>query len=120
MLFGRVWFHGIAGLVSESAVANGLPVKTVSVDKKTDAYEISIAYPATGNAAIDREIATWAKQQAGDFVKLATGDHQPGENAYQLDWSYDVARNDAALFAVIFSEETDTGGAHPNHDFATF
>lgn len=107
-------------LLSAPAAANGLPFKTLSIDKKTDAYEISVEYPATGNAAIDREIAGWAQQQADDFVKLAAGARQPGENPYGLDWSFDVVRNDGAIFAVIFSEETDTGGAHPNHDFATF
>jgi len=96
-------------------------VKTLSIEKKTDAYEISIQYPSTGNATIDGEIATWADHQADDFIKLATGaDRQSGDNPYQLDWSFEVARNDEAIFAVIFSEETDTGGAHPNHDFATF
>jgi len=111
----------IAGacLFSAPASASGLPVKTPSIDKKTDAYEISIEYPATGNAAIDGEIAAWAKQQADDFVRLAASDREPGRNPYGLDWSFEVARNDGAIFAVIFSEETDTGGAHPNHDFAT-
>jgi uncharacterized protein YecT (DUF1311 family) len=108
-----------ACLLSGSAFANGLSVITLSIDEKTDAYEISIEYPATGNAAIDREIGAWAKQQADDFVKLAS-DRAPGENVYGLDWTFEVVRNDGAIFAVIFSEETDTGGAHPNHDFATF
>jgi uncharacterized protein YecT (DUF1311 family) len=110
-----------ACLLSTPALAKELPVKTLSIDRKTDAYEIAIEYPATGNGAIDGEIAAWAKQQADDFVKLATRtDRQPGENAYGLSESFEVARNDGAIFAVLFSAETDTGGAHPNHDFATF
>jgi uncharacterized protein YecT (DUF1311 family) len=112
---------GICLLLAGPATARELPVKTLSIDKKADAYEISIQYPATGNAAIDGEVATWANREADDFVKLATGaDRQPGDNPYELDWSFEVARNDGAVFAVIFSEEADTGGAHPNHDFATF
>jgi uncharacterized protein YecT (DUF1311 family) len=107
-------------LAAAPAVAKGLPVKTLTIDKSADGYDIAIEYPATGNAAVDREIAGWAKQEADDFVKLAAADHQPGETAYGLDVSFEVARNDGAVFAVIFSEETDTGGAHPNHDFATF
>jgi uncharacterized protein YecT (DUF1311 family) len=108
-------------LLAVPAWATELPAKALSIEKKADAYEISIQYPATGNAAIDGEIATWANQQADDFAKLAAGaDRQAGDNPYQLDWSFEVARNDGAVFAVIFSEEADTGGAHPNHDIATF
>ena len=103
------------------AWAKELPVKTLSIEKKADAYEIAIQYPATGNAAIDGEIAAWANKEAVDFVKLAAGaDRQAGDNPYELDWSFEVARNDGAVFADIFSEEADTGGAHPNHDIATF
>jgi uncharacterized protein YecT (DUF1311 family) len=112
---------GACLLLSAPAWAKELPIKTLSIEKKADAYEISIQYPATGNTAIDSEVAAWANQQADDFTKLATSaDRQAGDNPYQLDWSFEVARNDAAIFAVIFSEEADTGGAHPNHDIATF
>src|SRR4051794_5918063 len=106
-----------ACLAAGAATARDLTVKSRSIEKATDAYEISIEYPQTGQAAIDKEIAAWARKEADDFIKLAATDRQPEENAYRLDVSFEVARNDGAIFAVVFREETDTGGAHPNHDF---
>ena len=118
---GVALLAGACLLLTVPAWAKELPIKTLSIEKKADAYEIAIQYPATGNAAIDGEIAAWANREADDFVKLAAGaDRQAGDNPYELDWSFEVARNDGAVFAVIFSEEADTGGAHPNHDIATF
>ena len=46
------------------------------------------------------------------------GDRQADENPYALDITYEVPRNDAEWFAVVFTIYTDTGGAHPNTDFA--
>jgi uncharacterized protein YecT (DUF1311 family) len=104
-----------------AAAAGGFDVKSRSLHKSAAAYDISIEYPATGNARIDREIAGWAARQADDFVKLAkAGPHPPPANTYGLEITFEVARNDGEAFAVVFSLEMDTGGAHPNHDLATF
>ena len=49
---------------------------------------------------------------------LSTSDRQADENPYALDITYEVPRNDGEWFAVVFTIYTDTGGAHPNTDFA--
>jgi uncharacterized protein YecT (DUF1311 family) len=102
------------------ALAAGVAVKTQKLAKDTDAATISVEYPETGNAAIDAEIAAWAKGEFDDFVKLSTEDRQPDEPQYEMELTFEVERNDASGFAVLFTEYTFTGGAHPNSDFTTF
>src|SRR5215471_6303888 len=85
------------------AWAKELPVKTLSIQKTTDKYEIDIEYPATGQPAIDREISAWAKEQADDWIKNAdTGPPIQDNGSYSLDWSFEVVRNDEAIFGVVF------------------
>ncbi len=64
-------------------------------------------------------LAAYARAKVADFKTfepdLAAGDHQ-----YTLDITYDVERNDGQMFAVLFTEFADTGGAHPNTDFSAF
>jgi peptidoglycan-N-acetylglucosamine deacetylase len=107
----------LAGQAAQAAGA--LPVTAKKIEDKSKLYDIAIAYPETGNRAIDDDIAVWAQSAAADFRKLAKETHQAGEQAYVLDTTFTVARNDASVFAVFFEEYTDTGGAHPNQDFAT-
>jgi uncharacterized protein YecT (DUF1311 family) len=102
------------------ALAAGVAVKTQKLAKETDAATVSVEYPETGNAAIDTEIATWAKGEFDDFVRLSAEDRQPDEPQYELEITFEVERNDASGFAVLFTEYTFTGGAHPNSDFTTF
>jgi uncharacterized protein YecT (DUF1311 family) len=110
-----------AWLLARPAWAEELPVKTLSIEKSTAKYEIKIEYPSTGNQAIDREIVVWAKQQTNDWIKNANSEPPiQNDGYYSLDWSFEVARNDGAVFAVIFSADSFSGGAHPNHDIATF
>lgn len=115
-------FAALAGilLLAGPALAEGLNVETEKMAKETDAYTISVEYPKTGNEAIDAEIAAFAKKEYDDFVKLSTEDRQPDEAAYELELSFDVGRNDATGFGVLFTEYTFTGGAHPNSDFVAF
>jgi len=106
-------------LAAAPVFAKGLAVKKATIAEKTDAYEVTVEYPETGIAAIDKDLAAWAKSTAGDFVAEAKTDHQADENAYFLDVTYEVARNDGDVFAVMFTEDVDTGGAHPNQEFET-
>ncbi len=110
----------LALLLAAPAWAAGLRIETGKIEKETDAYTISVEYPKTGNATIDAEIGAWAQKEYDDFVKLSTEDRQPDQNAYDLEVTFDVGRNDAGGFGVLFTEYTDTGGAHPNSDFTTF
>ncbi len=88
--------------------------------EKKPTYEITFAYPQTGNQAIDREIDTWARGMARDFASAATEDHPPQDRAYSGELSYEVVRNDPAMFGVLFTYYTYTGGAHPNSNFTAF
>ena len=102
--------------------AAGAPLKVIDrkiVDKKP-AYEIEFAYPQTGNEAVDRTIKTWASDMARDFATGAQVDRSPRENPYSGEISYEVVRNDSAMFAVLFTYYTYTGGAHPNSNYTSF
>src|SRR5277367_966563 len=90
-------------LASQAAHAAGaLPVTAKKIEDKSKLYDIAIAYPETGNKAIDDDMSAWAKSAAADFRKLAKDAHQSGEQAYVLDTTFTVARNDDAVFAVFF------------------
>ena len=101
------------------AAAAGLPLGKKTLAFKSRDYDISVAYPQTGNKAIDAVLAGYAAKSAAQFKSykpdFANGDHQ-----YTLDTTYEIARNDGRMFAVVFTEYTDTGGAHPNSDYRTF
>jgi uncharacterized protein YecT (DUF1311 family) len=97
-----------------------LPVKTVKIAEKHKQYEIDIDYPKTGNEAIDDETASWVESVIADFRSEATSiDDQGTMGPYRLLITFDVPRNDDRVFAVVFSEGLDEGGAHPNTFFNT-
>lgn len=106
-----------ASILTATPVLAKLPVKTVKIAEKHKTYEIDVAYPQTGSKTIDSEIAQWAKEQVADFRDEA-GDGD-ATMSYSLDITFDVARNDDKVFAVVFSESTYEGGAHPNGFFNT-
>jgi uncharacterized protein YecT (DUF1311 family) len=102
-----------------SASAAGLPVAqkvVVFKDKKIDA---SVKYPQTGNRVIDAALADYARKSVADFKTFET-DMDEQDRQYMLETSYTVQRNDGKMFAVLFTVYEDTGGAHPNTDYATF
>ncbi|MGH6872465.1 MAG: DUF3298 domain-containing protein [Rhizomicrobium sp.] len=102
------------------ALANGAqatPVAARKLTAKSADYDIAIAYPQTGVKAIDDDLLAWARSQVAAFKKDSGEDRQPGERAYEFDVTYEVKRNDGQVFAVLFDEYTDMGGAHPNHDY---
>ena len=117
-----------AVLVSAAAAtAAPLPVADGEITRSTNSYEVEAHYPRTGLAAIDDAIEGHVDGAIADFVKTAeedlssAGGGEPLEDLrYGLDIGYDTARNDDSLFAVLFSQSVATGGAHPNHYFASF
>ncbi|MBS0273255.1 MAG: DUF3298 domain-containing protein [Proteobacteria bacterium] len=97
-----------------------LPVKTVKIAEKHKQYEIDVAYPKTGNEAIDADTAGWAESVVKEFRSEATGNGgDDSMGPYRLLITFDVPRNDDRVFAVVFSEGLDEGGAHPNSFFNT-
>jgi hypothetical protein len=81
--------------------------------------EIRAEYPKTGDAGIDADILATVGRIAQNFRKEATETHDPKEAPYTLDVTYRVARNDTAMFDVVFNDEWDFHGAHPNTEIVT-
>lgn len=115
----RLACFAAALLVPAAASAAGLPIASKSIVIKNKDAEISIKFPQTGNKAIDSVLSDYANHSAALFrtykPDFANNDHQ-----YELDTTFQIARNDGAMFAVVFTEYSDTGGAHPNSDYRTF
>jgi uncharacterized protein YecT (DUF1311 family) len=106
-------------LAAAPALAGGkLAIKNLTLSGKQKTYEYDVAYPQTGNRAIDAQIANWAKGMAADFAKEAIAD--AADRPYSMELTYAVMRNDDAMFVVLFQEEIDEGGVHPNHDVIAF
>lgn len=101
------------------AGAGALPVAKRTLKDRNAIYEIAVAYPQTGNAAIDADILATVQRIAAGFRKEATAAHDSEEPRYTLDVNYVIARNDARAFAVIFNDEWDFHGAHPNLEIVT-
>ncbi len=97
-----------------AASAAGLPVARKSVTIKNRQVEITLFYPVTGNKRIDAAVLGYVRHAVDDFKGYGTA-KQPDESAYTLDTDYSVERNDGKMFAVLFSSEMATGGAHPSH-----
>ena len=109
-----------AALIAAAPALAKLPVKTLKIAEKHKAYEIDVAYPQTGNKAIDAAVASWANKEVADFRDEAAGNDGDGSaSPYSLDIAFDVARNDDKVFALVFTESTYEGGAHPNGYFNT-
>ncbi len=94
----------------------GVKISKQDISLKTAAYEIELEYPRTGNPAVDAALTLFVRQRIAEY-KSDSADHQKDENPYSFDVSYSVERNDVHVFAVLFSESSYTGGAHPNGFF---
>jgi uncharacterized protein YecT (DUF1311 family) len=94
--------------------------RNISATAKT--YSLSIDYPATGVKAIDDVLARYAKDQAAADKDVDEGDESQhnGDRPYDFATTFEIARNDARVFSVVFTEYSDTGGAHPNTNLAAF
>ncbi|MBZ0087793.1 MAG: DUF3298 domain-containing protein [Thermomonas sp.] len=109
----------IALLYSGSALASSLQVQERKIESKNAQVEISVAWPRTGNAAIDAQLGQWAKQQADDYRNVSADDVGSG-SPWSLDIDYEIPRNDGKLFSVVFGIYSYAGGAHPNHNSVAF
>ena len=119
---------GLTLTLAGAVLAGPLPVEPVEITKTTKDYEVEAEYPRTGLAAIDNAIAGWVDETVDDFVKTAEDDFAsfakdggaPEWMRYGLNIDSETARNDDAMFVAVLSQSIATGGAHPNHYFATF
>ena len=96
-------------LVPSGAAAAGLPVVKKVLTFTSRHTHISVAYPRTGNRAIDTVLAAYARESL-------TG----GGEALRTTITYAIARNDNAMFAVTFDTSLDLGGAHPQSALESF
>jgi uncharacterized protein YecT (DUF1311 family) len=109
----------IALALVPAADAAGLPLAKKTLVFKSKAVDISVEYPQTGNKAVDTALAAYARKSADDF-KTFEPDFSAGDRQYTLETTYDVERNDGRMLGILFTEYTDTGGAHPNTNYTTF
>jgi peptidoglycan-N-acetylglucosamine deacetylase len=117
----RIFYLILLGLLPwavASASAAGLAVAKKAMTLKNKQVDISIEYPQTGNAKIDAAIRRYADASFKWFA-ASKPDDDGNTNAYMLQTTYSVERNDGKVFAVLFTEYTDMGGAHPNSDYHT-
>ena len=102
-------------LAALPAAAQAVETKTIS--KTAPRFEMTIDYPATGNAMIDADIAAFAQRFADEFGALAddaASDDFMAPGAWWGELMFSVQRDDAEVFSVAFTWYTYTGGAHPN------
>lgn len=101
--------------------ANGsLPVQVKKFSAHKPSYTIELAYPHTGQQAIDGEIEAWARGLAKDFADAVAQEETPPAGPWSAELTYEVARNDGRMFSVLFSYYSYMGGAHPNTVFEAF
>ena len=72
IVFAATVAAGLAAGGVSDAWAGALKVTERKIVEKKRTHEIEFSYPQTGNAAIDRTIETWVKQEARDFAVGAT------------------------------------------------
>ncbi len=102
--------------------ANAAPLKTVKLQIKEDKahYSLEVSYPRTGLAAIDRVVEAWARKLAREFSEAAKDPGSRETPAWRAEITYEVARNDDAVFSLAFTYYSFSGGAHPNSSSETF
>jgi len=108
---------------SNASLAAPLPVTTVKLSETKARYEASYSYPRTGKAAIDRVLEAWVKSNAREFAGFASeeaSDAPVDAPKWGDEITYEVVRNDASIFAVVFQHYSFTGGAHPNTVMESF
>lgn len=84
-----------------------------AITRTSKTLTLSVHYPVTGRAVMDRLFADYARARIAEV-----GEPPPGQShgvPYTLNLSYKITRNDARYFAVLFSVENYTGGAHGSH-----
>lgn len=102
-----------------AAQTGALAVAARTITDKTKIIDITIAWPHTGDTKIDADLLATVNKIADGFRKEAIASHDAKDPPYTLDVTYTIARNDAKMFDVIFNDEWDFHGAHPNTELVT-
>lgn len=106
-----MWLAGAAG-------AAPLAVTAQKIKEVRAQYDIEQSWPRTGVRAIDSVLEAFAKAERDEFIVQAQDNNT--KSAWSDELSFEVARNDGAVFSVIFTTYSYAGGAHPNSAFRTF
>ena len=102
-----------------AATPGGLPVFKHTLTTRTAIIAIRAQYPQTGDARIDADLQATVNRIAASFREEATETHEAKDSPYTLDVTYRIARNDFRMFDVVFNDEWDFHGAHPNLEIVT-
>lgn len=105
-----------------SMCANAAPLKIVKLQIKEDKahYSLEVSYPRTGLATVDRAVEAWARKLAREFSEAAKDPGSRETPAWRAELTYEVPRNDGAVFSLAFTYSSFTGGALPNSSSETF
>jgi len=103
----------------EPAVAAGLPVLKKTLSHNSKAVVVSIAYPQTGNAAIDDVLRAYARKGFAEN-RAAQSDDAADDVVFRYETTYRIARNDGRVFSVLFNVSLDQGGIHPDWTVQSF
>ncbi len=114
-LLGAIWL----GVPALAAAPAGLPIAKHTLTARTAIIAVRADYPQTGDARIDADLLATVNRIVASFREEATESHQAKDAPYTLNVSYTIPRNDAQMFAVVFNDEWDFNGAHPNLEIVT-
>jgi uncharacterized protein YecT (DUF1311 family) len=117
----RAAFILLLGLTTPALTAApaGLAVSKHTLTVKNAIIDVRADYPQTGDPHIDADILATVKKIAASFTREATTTHEAKDSPFTLDVSYTIPRNDAQMFDVVFNDEWDFHGAHPNLEIVT-
>ena len=118
-LFGGLSSALFGATPALGAPSDGLRIANERLADKNAVYDIHAAFPQTGNAAIDVDLRATVNRITGNFRKEAVAAHEDKDTPYTLAITYRIARNDAKMLGVIFFDEWDFHGAHPNLEIVT-
>lgn len=103
---------GLAGAV---AAAAGVALERRTLESKSPPFEVVAAWPRSGIAAVDADVKRWVDAEVAAFRRQEPPEPGSATAPWTFDLDYDVARNDADVLALLFTESTYTGGAHGSH-----
>lgn len=103
----------LAFLAAATPALAKLPVADRAISQSSPKVKMDVHYPVTGRADLDTLFADYVRARIREVG-------QPGSDEthgvpYSLIASYKVTRNDDRFFAVLYTVEEYTGGAHGMH-----
>ncbi len=105
------------GAVSSFSAQEG--VRQMSIRHTDSALFIDIDYPQFGQVSVDRDVAEWAKQLAGNIQAEFGGERLENSMPYELQANYILTRPVTDVVSVIWNVASFTGGNHGNLDVVT-